>query len=181
MEIKHIDSTVTRAQLGEIESVYAEAFPAYDLDDYRARMDRLLARPGFDAVTARDGTDLVGFVYGAALPASSSWWDGLEPDPPARFTEETGRRTFAVIDLAVRPSHRGKGLARRLVDALLARRPEQRATLATAPHEHHVQTMYRRWGWRHVGRTPGAEGETEPWFDLYVIDLMRPPEASNSA
>ncbi|TDD95875.1 GNAT family N-acetyltransferase [Actinomadura rubrisoli] len=70
----------------------------------------------------------------------------MEPVQPARFTAETGRRTFAVIDLAVRPTHRGRGLGRRLLDELLAGRPEERAALATAPDEGEVQAMYQRWG-----------------------------------
>jgi ribosomal protein S18 acetylase RimI-like enzyme len=180
VDIEHLDNDAARDRLGEIEALYAEVFPDYDLGDYRTRMDRLLSSSGFEAVTAhRDGA-LAGFAYGAPL-TGSSWWDGLEPAPPAGFTAETGRRTFAVIDLAVRSSYRRQGLARRLMDALLTGRPEERATLATAPHEHDVQAMYRRWGWRHAGRTPGGEGETEPWFDLYVIALgPEDPAASNS-
>ncbi|WP_433469555.1 N-acetyltransferase family protein [Spirillospora sp. CA-128828] len=180
MNIEHLDGDAARDRFGEIEAVYAEAFPDYDLGDYRARIDRLLRTPGFEAVTVREEGVLAGFAYGAPLKGSS-WWDGLEPAPPAGFTAETGRRTFAVIDLAVRPSHHGRGLGRRLLDELLAGRVEERATLATAPHEHEIQAMYRRWGWRHAGRTPGGEGETEPWFDLYVIALRSDdPEASSS-
>lgn len=179
MDIEHLDSEAVRHRLGEFEVVYAEAFPRYDLGDYRARMRRLLARPGFEAVTVRHEGALTGFVYGAPLSAEPSWWDGLDPAPTPGFTTETGRRTFAVIDLAVRPSHRGRGLAHRLLDELLTGRQEERATLATAPNEPEVQAMYRRWGWRHAGRTPGGEGETEPWFDLYVIAL-RGPDASSS-
>lgn len=84
---------------------------------------------------------------------------------------ETGTRTFAVIDLAVLPAHRGHGLARRLLDALLRDRPEQRATLATSPNKTGIQQMYERWGWHCVGRVPGGEGATQRAFDLYVIAL----------
>lgn len=180
MNIEHLDDEAARDRLGEIEAVYAEAFPRSDLDDYRARMGRLLASPGFEAVTARRDGALAGFVYGAPLSAGSSWWDSLAPVPAAGFAAETGRRTFAVIDLAVRPARRGRGLGRRLLDELLAGRTEERATLATAPDEQDVQAMYRRWGWRYAGRVPGHAGETDPWFDLYVIALRSESESSNS-
>ncbi|TDD93492.1 GNAT family N-acetyltransferase [Actinomadura rubrisoli] len=135
MDIEHLDSGAACDRLDEIERVYAEAFPDHDLSDYRARMQSLLASPGFEAVTARDDGALAGFVYGASLSARSSWWDDLEPVQPAGFTAETGRRTFAVIDLAVRPAHRGRGPGHRLLDELLAGQPEERAALATTPDE----------------------------------------------
>jgi ribosomal protein S18 acetylase RimI-like enzyme len=110
-------------------------------------------------------------VYGLPLVANS-WWDELEP-PPAEssFTDENGRRTFVVIDLAVLPSHRRQGLGRRLVDELLRGRPEERATLSTTPSDTVVQEMYQRWGWQMVGKRPGGPGTTEPEFNIYVIAL----------
>lgn len=178
MDVEHLDGTAVRARFAEIEGVYAEVFPRYDLGDYRTRMSRQIPARGFEAVTARHEGTLAGFVYGLPLSARSGWWDGLEPSPAAGFATETGERTFAVIDLAVRPAHRGQGLGRRLMDELLAGRAEERATLATGVDADENQQMYRRWGWRKAGRVPGQEGETQPWFDLYVIDL-RAPEASS--
>ncbi|MUN41652.1 GNAT family N-acetyltransferase [Actinomadura litoris] len=178
MDIEHLDGDATRDRFDEIQAVYAESFPRYDLGDYRTRMRRQLAAPGFEAVTARHEGALAGFVYGLPLSARTSWWEGLDPAPPAGFTQETGRRTFAVIDLAVRPAHRRRGLGRRLLEELLAGRPEERAVLATAPHEHQTQAMYRRWGWRPVGRAPGAAAATQPWFDLYLIALRSAPSSS---
>ncbi|QFG22355.1 GNAT family N-acetyltransferase [Actinomadura sp. WMMB 499] len=180
MDLAHLTGTEAQQRLGEIEPLYAEAFPESDLDDYRWRMRRQMASPGFEAVTARQAAALTGFVYGLPLPAGTTWWDGLEPAAPAGFTTETGARTFAVIDLAVRRTHRGRGLGRRLLDELLAGRTEERATLATAPHEQANQEMYRRWGWRQVGRVPGGAKETLAAFDLYAIDLREPEPTSST-
>jgi GNAT superfamily N-acetyltransferase len=170
VELDTLDGPATRAQLEEIQQVYAAAFPDYDLGDHQQRTLRQAESPGFTTVTARVRGELAGFANGLPL-RSPAWWDGLEPPPDAGFTTETGTRTFAVIDLAVLPSQRGQGLGRRLMDELLQGRTEERATLATSPREPDVQAMYERWGWRKAGRTPGGEGETEPDFDLYVIAL----------
>jgi ribosomal protein S18 acetylase RimI-like enzyme len=179
VEIEHLDGPGAQSRLSEIEAVYAEAFPRSDLGDYRTRIRGQLQAAGFEAVTARHESTLTGFAYGLPLSAGSRWWDGLDPLPPPGFTAETGRRTFAVIDLAVRRAHRGRGLGQRVLDELLAGRTEERATLATAPDDHDVQRMYRRWGWSHVGLTPGQPGEAEVAFEIYVIDL-RSDAASSS-
>lgn len=172
VELDTLDGPGTRAHLPEIQEVYTAAFPGYDLGDHRQRTLRQTESPAFSAITARDGGRLVGFVYGLPLAATTGWWDGLEPPPAERgFTTETGDRTFAVIDLAVLPSHRRQGLGRRLVDELLRDRPEERATLLTTPSDTVVQEMYRRWGWHMAGTVPGGVGATEPVFNIYVIAL----------
>jgi ribosomal protein S18 acetylase RimI-like enzyme len=179
MRLEHLDGAATLGRLEEIQSVYAAAFPGYSLADHETRTRAQASRSGFKAVTATDSGRMAGMAYGLPLAEGSSWWADLDPPRAEEFITETGRRTFAVIDLAVLPSHRGKGLGRRLMDELLAGRQEERATLATAPHETGVQAMYERWGWSKAGRVPGNEGETEAWFDLYMISL-RGPEASSS-
>jgi GNAT superfamily N-acetyltransferase len=171
IELLRLDGAGTLDRFAAIQQVYAMAFPSNDLDDHRWRTTRQAGRAGFEAVIAQDGDVLVGFAYGLPLDERTSWWDGLQPPPETGFTAETGARTFAVIDLAVLPSHRGHGLGRRLLADLLAARPEERATLATDPGEKEVQAMYERWGWRKAGRAPGGARTTHSAFDLYVIDL----------
>ncbi|MBB4920501.1 GNAT family N-acetyltransferase [Streptosporangium saharense] len=179
VEMSRLGPGSTREHFDEIQRVYAVVFPGYDLEDHRRRTLRQTESAGFEAVTARENGVLVGFAYGLPLSARSTWWDGLRPPPPDGFAVETGRRTFAVIDLAVLPSHRGQGLGKRLMDELLSSRPEERATLATVSDNQQAQRMYERWGWKPIGQTPGVEGETSDAFDLYVIALR--PEAASSS
>lgn len=176
-----LDGLATLQLFDEIQQVYAEAFPSYDLDDHRYRTTRQAESRGFGALIARDAHGrIVGFIYGFPLTSSSTWWEGMRPSPKPGFTVETGSRTCAVIDLAVLPACRGRGLARRLMAEFLNGRSEERATLATDPRNRTVQAMYERWGWHKAGTVPGAEHETESEFDLYVISLREPDDATSS-
>lgn len=179
-EFTHLDGQETLSRLQEIQQVYAEAFPSYDLADHQWRTSRQAQTSSFSAVIAHMSERIVGFVYGLPLTAATGWWDGMEPPPENGFTNETGNRTFAVIDLAVLPDQRGHGLGRRLLDELLRSRREERATLAADPQDKGAQAMYERWGWRKVGRVPGGEHSTEAVFDLYMIALRDEGAATSS-
>ncbi|MFG2002279.1 GNAT family N-acetyltransferase [Spirillospora sp. NPDC048911] len=174
-QLQHLSTSQAAEVFDEIVNVYvtvyAESQTEEDFANFRARGAAQFQGAGFDLVTVRVDGDLVGFAYGLTLRAGSGWWRGLEPAPEQGFTEETGVRTFALIELAVLPEHRKKGLGRLLVDELLARRDEERATLATDPREADVQKMYERWGWRKAGRVPAASDAPVPHFDLYVLPL----------
>lgn len=58
-----------------------------------------------------------------------------------------------------------------LLEALLADRSEERATLAVEPEVCNSQGFYRHLGWQLVGRLRGAESDTAPFFDIYVLPL----------
>jgi hypothetical protein len=53
-------------------------------------------------VTARVGAELVGFAFGYSLQPEGGWWDGLSPEPPEGFIEETGSRTVVLSEIEVR-------------------------------------------------------------------------------
>ncbi len=180
VDVVELDGAGTLAIFDEVQTVYHQAFPEYDLDDHRRRTTRQANSPGFATATVRRLGVLLGFAYGLPLRPESTWWRGLTPPAEEGFAEESGRRTFALIDLCVVPEERGLGLGRRLVTELLGTRAEERATLATAPDEVEVQRMYERWGWSKVGRVPGSPGSTEAHFDLYVIALDSAPVARSS-
>jgi len=115
--------------------------------------------------------EMVGFALGYPLPERSRWWEhlrgGYEGDQA--FTREDGSRTFAVNELMIAPAWRGRGYAHALHDALLAERPERRATLLTRPDNEPAHSAYLRWGWRIVGTMQPFPDS--PTFDAFVLDL----------
>src|SRR4051794_26729743 len=133
--LERLDGPQTLAILDEIQAVYHQAFPGYDLGDHKWRTTNQAAAPSFTTIIARADGHMVGFVYGLNLSEKTTWWNNLDPAGPDGFASENGHRTVAVIDLCVLPSQQGHGLGKQLMTEFLANRTEERATLATAPHE----------------------------------------------
>lgn len=174
-DLQHLSAADAATKFDEIlrayVAIYAASQTEEDFANFRARGSTQFQGKGFELVTARQGSKLIGFAYGLTLRAGSTWWRGLTPKPQEGFAEETGDRSFAVIELGVLPQDRGKGLGRRLLNELLNDRHEERATLATDPRAAETQRMYERWGWLKAGRVPAASDAPVQHFDLYVLPL----------
>jgi len=177
LTLTHHDGAAAGRLLDELCDTYADAYGVEPTTEktsaFRSRASKALDRSGFNLVTARVGDQLVGFAFGYSLAAATSWWNGLEPAPSRDFSAETGTRTFALSEIEVRRAWQGTGVGRALHDALLADRPEQRATLATGP-DAPVQAVYERWAWEKVGRVPGSSGDYYTAYDLFVVPLPMP-------
>jgi ribosomal protein S18 acetylase RimI-like enzyme len=164
--------------MDELCEVYADAYAVERHGEktaaFRLRATKALDRPRYGLLTAQDGAQIVGFVFGYALPAGTYWWDGLAPAPAGGFTTEDGTRTFALAEIEIRRAWQGKGLGRVLNDTILAQRQEQRATLATGPQADAAREIYERWGWQPVGKIPGKPGSSYfSEYMLYVLPLRR--------
>lgn len=120
------------------------------------------SRPGYTCVMAYDGTDPIGFSYGAPLEEGREWWrHHLTPEP-------SDTSTFAVSEVMVRPNWRKQGVAEQTHEALLAERPEALAVLYVDVTHPRVQAMYEQWAYRKVG-------EHRPFEDapLYAVMVRR--------
>ncbi|MDT0452143.1 GNAT family N-acetyltransferase [Streptomyces hesseae] len=152
------------------EEVYVEApynEGPREVAEFIERFQRQALRPGFRLLLARDDDEVVGFAFGYRLPADTSWWNGMFTPLPEEFTRETGERTFAIIELAVRKPRRRRGIARalhaRLVDGLGVERVA--LTMRPEPEAAPAQRAYEAWGYVKVGRT-------QPWDEAPVYDAM---------
>ncbi|GIG88728.1 GNAT family N-acetyltransferase [Plantactinospora endophytica] len=141
--------------LEELVAIYVEVYD--DSTDafhgeqrYRIQLAGHMATPGWKLVTAGTDDEIIGYAYGFPLPPTTRWWRGLQTPLDSGFTEEDGRRTFAVSEIMVRTAWRRKGIGRSLHDTLLAGRPEPRATLLAEPDNFPAQAAYAAWGWDKV-------------------------------
>jgi ribosomal protein S18 acetylase RimI-like enzyme len=177
MRVEVGDSSALYAHNAELVAVYEEVYadrlgdPFFAAPRYAQRLAAYAARDGFALVTGRVGGELVGYALGYPLPAGSRWWEGLRTPAGPELVAEDGRRTFAVTEIMVRAAWRRRGHARRLHDALLAGRPQRRATLLVLPDNAPAQAAYASWGWRKVGEIQPFDDA--PRYDAMVLALDR--------
>ncbi|MFI1799005.1 GNAT family N-acetyltransferase [Streptomyces sp. NPDC020379] len=134
-------------------------------------VDHWSARPGFSCVIGYDGTEAVGYAYGAPLAASSAWWKDVAGLSEAA-TREDGMRTFALSELMVTQKRRKTGAAVQIHDALLALRTETRVTLTVDTTHPKVRALYERWGYTRVGSSKPFDDS--PTFDVMLRELLPP-------
>lgn len=163
----------------ELSETYGCAFreaPYHYGEDYithfRTQLERLAQREGAALVVACHHEQVIGFAFGLTLPSAQSWWFNLATELEPSVTEEYAGRTFVFLELAVRPSWRRKGIATQLHDLLLARRPEQRATLTVRPNAYAAQSVYNRWGWYKVAQKYNPQPDN-PLVDILLKDLPK--------
>jgi GNAT superfamily N-acetyltransferase len=178
---RHLNPAAATSLVEHFVAVYLEVYAAdvkrdpvfYGEDRFRRQITGHMTAPRWEAVTAENNGEIIGFAYGFSLTAGTIWWTGLLTDVPPGFTTETGHRTFALSELMVRDPWRGQGIARRLHDELLAGRQEERATLFALPYNDTAQAAYLKWGWQKAAKVrPNWQGA--PTFDALVLPLPLP-------
>lgn len=167
-------------RVGELRALYSEVYaePPHEWGDDHAALfaDRFgvqRCQEGFALVEAWNGVELAGFGFGVTLQPPAPWWHNLTTTLPAEVTTERPGRTFALVELLVRPPWRRQHIAQAIHDLLLKGRPEERASLAVLPAAASAQAAYRTGGWRKVAQKsnplPGS-----PLFDVLVRPLADP-------
>jgi len=153
--------------------------PFYSAERFAERVRGYMKAPGFQLVTADVEGDPVGLALGYTLPQDARWWRGLTTPVDPDFIAETGRRTFALCELMVHPDWQHRGIAHRLHDELLGKRPEERAALLVREDNVTAQRAYARWGWHKVGKIrPFADA---PHYDVLILPLPPGPERTHPA
>jgi GNAT superfamily N-acetyltransferase len=170
MTFRLLDGTQAAAHADDLLALHVEVYGDQPDDGFARRFRVLRRQPGFVLAEARHGGFLVGYAFGVPLRPSTSWWRELTTSLPDEVTTEHPGRTFALVELLVRPSWRRQGIAGVLHDLILASRPEERATLAVPPTATPAQNAFRKWGWRKIARTHD-DGPGSPVSDVLIIPL----------
>ncbi|WP_030341692.1 GNAT family N-acetyltransferase [Streptomyces sp. NRRL S-1022] len=164
-------ATQLDAFLPAYEEIYAE--PPYlegprDVAEFIDHYQVHTRRPGMRLVLAQDAQEVVGFTYGYYLAPDTRWWRNLQDVTlPQEFVEEDGRRTFAVLELAVRKPWRRQGVAAGLHTVLLNGLDAERVTLTVRPEPEAsaARSAYLSWGYRKLGIS-------HPWEDAPLYECM---------
>ena len=175
-----IDGEQAEARLGELRALYSQVYakPPYEWGEehgslFAERFEVQCRQEGFTLVEARDDSQMAGVAFGVTLQPTTPWWHNLTTKLSSEMTTERPGRTFALVELLVRPLWRRQHIAQHMHDLLLEDRPEERATLTVLPEAAAAQAAYRSWGWHKVAQKrnplPGS-----PLFDVLIKSLADP-------
>ncbi|AWW43206.1 GNAT family N-acetyltransferase [Streptomyces cadmiisoli] len=167
------------AFLPAYEEIYAE--PPYlegprDVAEFIEHYAVQAERPGMRLVLCHDGQDVVAFSYGYYLAPDTRWWTNLQDvQLPPDQAREDGRRTFVIIELAVRKAWRRRGVAATLHGLILKDVYAERVTLTVRPEPEAApaRLAYQAWGYHRLGTS--HPWEDAPLYDCMVRDLQQHP------
>ena len=172
LDFRRYDGSGALAMMDSLADVYLAEYagepdagdPLYSRQAFTERTTRQAREDGFALLTGSVAGELAGYAFGCP-DAPGQWPRGqCDPAPPAGIVQSA---RFFVVELIVRRPFRGRGLARVLMDELLAGRPEPFAALTANP-DRFPHGMYLRWGWQKVCRLTYTDTVT---FDVLVKPL----------
>jgi GNAT superfamily N-acetyltransferase len=162
-----------------LKGVYAAVFSAAPYNEGPEMPDRFVTwvndesrQPGFVMIVADNDSEPVGFAYGYTMRG----WFGHSAEPAPAYLADVEKA--AVMEWAVLPSMRHKGIGRELMRRLLAERSERWAALMVNPASE-ARMLYERMGWRQVGTT--TPSRQWPSMDIMVIELAAKSSPTHAA
>ncbi len=109
---------------------------------------RYAALPDYHGLVALHNGALVGFGFGARSLTGNWWHDRVAAQVGAHHPAL--RDAWVLVDLAVAPGHRDKGVGSALMETLLAAQPCPRALLSTEVNNAGARRLYERHGWTYL-------------------------------
>lgn len=154
MEAQLWGADAARAHASDVFAVYDAVFgDRPDEQQWRVEMyDRHCARVGFRLSVALDGDRLTGFAWGYVGQRGQYWSDLVVEALPKNVTDTWVGGHFEVVELAVLPQARGRGIGGCLHDLLLEGVSPSRALLSTDNDDSAAVQLYTKRGWRRLGQ-----------------------------
>jgi ribosomal protein S18 acetylase RimI-like enzyme len=155
-----LDATQATAIGDELKSMYRSAFsvaPWVKLDISTENFEndifpRHLRREGFAMTTARTASGvLIGGCYGYIGDHGQYWTDYVAARIHPSLEKAWLGGHFEIAELAVDNDHRGRGVGRQLLTALLDSRGEDRIALQTLAKTSVAKTLYESLGFTEFG------------------------------
>ena len=132
--------------LDEVIHVYLEVFGGED-EGVREFITRYAtALPDWRGYVARVGDQVAGMGFGTRSLPGQWWHDKVAEQVGGEHPALQG--AWVLVDLAVRPAYRNRGIGAAIMNALLASQPCPRALLSTEVANAGARRLYTRTGWR---------------------------------
>lgn len=127
--------------------VYTETWDR-EWESSHAFVSRYVGYPDFRAFVAIGDGAVIGMGFGARSEPGQWWHDKVAAQVDAGH--HALRDAWALVELAVLPPYRGRGIGGALHDKLLDAQPCPRALLSTEVTNARARTLYERRGWRYL-------------------------------
>ena len=102
--------------------------------------------PDWRGYVARVGDQVAGMGFGTRSLPGQWWHDKVAEQVGGEHPALQG--AWVLVDLAVRPAYRNRGIGAAIMNALLASQPWPRALLSTEVANAGARRLYTRTGWR---------------------------------
>jgi GNAT superfamily N-acetyltransferase len=179
-EFQRYDAAVAKGIAEELIDVYAKVYdvppyvgdPFFSAETFGDRLRVAFDTLGFEAVTARRGGRIIGYVHGATLPTDKPWWVSLEdrrPDDLRRKADAS--QVFWLRELMVLPEETNQGLGRQLHDMMIMGRAESTTTLTCIIDNQPAHDAYLRWGYTVLGQIKHAP--ESPLYNAMYLPTAR--------
>lgn len=158
IEIYRFDCTDKSFEV--ISSLYNKVWNQTD-SDVIYRFKRHASYDGFKGLVAvnKDG-EIIGFTYGYTSLEGQYYRGLLERHLTDEYTEKWLTNCFELVELAVDPDYRKKGIGRRLIVDLLDNVTNSTSVLTTQKSNINAQSLYKSLGWEEINSSFLPDGKT---------------------
>jgi GNAT superfamily N-acetyltransferase len=141
----------------QLVAIYRDAFQLHpyckeeaEVEGFLRSLPQHMEREGFRIVVAHDDQHgrPVGFAYGYGNTPDQWWHQEVAKAVSPWVVKEWLLESFRLVEMAVTPEVRGRGIGGRLHDQLLRGVPHRKAVLSTMAAETNAYRMYSKRGWR---------------------------------